>query len=100
MKVVSYLKGYFKPLPILGGLIGFGTFYWAGFCIGFVKETATNFLPTLATGNYQQLLYNSLQNAYSSAAQLGLIGGISGLIFTRHGLDYLVKKILNKKEVK
>ncbi|MGC8812727.1 MAG: hypothetical protein ACP5O8_04065 [Candidatus Aenigmatarchaeota archaeon] len=97
MKVTNYLKGYFKPLPILGGLIGSGTFYWAGFCIGFLKEAVTNFLPAIANGNYQQLLYNSFQNAYASAAQLGLIGGVSGLLFTRHGLEYLVKKI---KEVK
>jgi hypothetical protein len=99
VKVVSYLKGYFKPLPILGSIIGSGVFYWAGFCIGFLKESI-NLLPTLAGGNYQQFLYNSFQAAYSSAAQLGLVGGVSGLIFTRHGLDYLSKKVWKKKEVK
>lgn len=97
MKIINYLKGYFKPLPILGGLIGSGIFYWSGFCITFLKETTINFLPTISNGNYQQLLYNSLQSAYSSAAQLGLVGGINGLLFTRHGLDYLVKKFRIKR---
>ncbi|MEM5834822.1 MAG: hypothetical protein QXQ69_03175 [Candidatus Aenigmatarchaeota archaeon] len=100
MKVVKFLKGYFKPLPLLGGLLGSGALYWAGFCVGFLKESIPNLLPSLASGNYHQLFYNSFQTAYNYAAQLGLIGGISGTILTRHGLDYLGKKIWKKKEVK
>ena len=97
-RAASFLKGYMTPLPLLGGAIGSGALYWAGLAVGMLKELATETVPTIMNGgNYQQLLYQAFQSGHQLAAQLGLIGGIAGLLITRHGLDYIAKKIGWKK---